>query len=461
MMRIAAVIFLVAAISAPVESQTPASAGPFVRAHLEPEKPVNVGETVDLVIEIFVPTWFPSAPVFPELDVPGTMTRLSDDALNLNERVQNESWPGIQRRYRMVVQAPGRIQVPPVQVTVIYAIDAKPSPPRALTTEPLSFEARMPPGAEALDYFFASSSLHLSEKFDRKLDTLRVGDAFVRTITLSAESDSAMSLPAVALDAPDGIRLHVDPPETAVTGGERGAARVATRVERGTYIAEREGRYTLPALDVGYWDTSAKRVAHATLPALTIEIEPAPAVAPEIALPPDPASAPAAAPPPTSWRRVVREWWRVGLGVAVLIAFLAWLTRRYGRLLVTSWTERRARRAASEAHYFDEVRRAARTGDGRTFLAAAMAWLARFEPLGGTPTFEHLAERAGDDVLAREALELERGLYARPAGQAGGTSDREATRSLVDRMAHARERLSAAVVPDGDAGRDLPPLNPV
>ena len=133
---------------------------PIVRARVETETPVMVGETVTLSVEVLTPSWFPRAPQFPAALQVENAVAVFDESFrtNLSERIDGDSWSGIRRHYLVYPQLAGAYTVPPIQVEVVYALpNARPSEPLTLTGHPLSFEARVPPEAAGLDYFIAAA----------------------------------------------------------------------------------------------------------------------------------------------------------------------------------------------------------------------------------------------------------------------------------------------------------------
>jgi len=433
-------------------AQTPTT--PFVRASLDPAGEVTVGVKVELALEVYVPTWFTGPPTLPPLDIDGAFAEPLSGTTHVIDSVKGETWSGVRYTYAITPQTSGTIQVPPVALTFTYAIDAKPSPPFTVTSKALTFTAHMPPGAESLDYFFSTTTLHLSERYDpHRPATLSAGDAFTRVVTMSAEDVNGLMLPPLELTAPDGVRVSVDPPALSTARGDTGDATVTTRTARATYIADRPGTYTLPEVDVPYWSTSANAVRTAKLPAVTIEVSATAAFSEEIALPPEPTPAP---PPPLHpWAAFARRWWRVILVGAALV-WLAWrLTRRFGPPLAAAIAARRARHAESESRYFGLAQRASRSGDLSRTHAAVMAWLARFDALEHPRTVATLGATARMDGLITISDQVNAALFG-PAGR-GDTS------RLARDYAAALDRARTAVLERERMVRRpgaLSPLNP-
>jgi hypothetical protein len=428
---------------------------PFVRTRLDPAGPVTVGQRVELSIDVFVPTWFTSPPQLPPLDVSGAFATPLPNTQHVTDVVGGATWNAVRFFYAITPQTAASITVPPIPLTFRYAIDAQPSDPITVTTRPLTFTARVPPGAENLEYFFAAPALHMTERYDpRPPAHMTVGQAFTRRIVMSATDVNALTLPPLPPQDVNGLRVTADAPEIA-TASEDASTRV-TRTSRITYIAERPGTYTLPAVEVSYWSTSANAVRTLTLPAVTFDVAKAPAFAEEIALPPEPA---AVQPPPSRWAavwRVVRTWWWPAVIALLAIALAAWSTRRFGPPLLARVRASRARRLESEEHYFSLVERAAHTGDLRATHAAALAWLARLPRSASTITLQAAAAATNDAALCGRMNAVGAALYGRHASEPSG----DAARTLARDLATIRQALLQTPSFPASAPHALVPLNP-
>jgi hypothetical protein len=181
-----------------------------------------------------------------------------------------------------------------------------------------------------------------------------VGDALTRTITLRATDASSMMLPITEFPTVDGLAIYPNPTRASDTGGERGEARNATRIDGATYVLETEGSYTLPPIERSWWDVSAARLREASVPEVSFTVAPNPELAGEIALPDD------------------RE---------------------------------------SEAAYFDRVLAACGRHDAAGTMQALLAWVDRVTPSGQSPTLGRLLEIARDEELSGAVRGLEGALY--------------------------------------------------
>ena len=97
-----------------------------------------------------------------------------------------------------------------------------------VSPDAVRFEAGIPPEAADLPYFISTTGLRLEQLFDHQPESLKVGDAFTRTITVTVNDALSMVLPPLPADPLPGLAVYSDPPRVRDEGGERGERIVAT-----------------------------------------------------------------------------------------------------------------------------------------------------------------------------------------------------------------------------------------
>jgi hypothetical protein len=422
---------------------------PFVRAGLGP-KTVTVGQPVTLTVDVFVPTWFTSAPKFPPIEVKDAIVIfLEQGGENLNETVGEQGYAGQRRQYLVYPQRAGDYEVPAFEVKVRYAIDAKPSARTGVPGRGGRFSATVPPAAAGLDYFLATPAFKITETTDRPLEGLKVGDSFSRTVTMTASDAFAIMLPPLRFDPVDGVSVYPAKPVVSDSGGERDVQRVGKRVESATYVLRQEGDFQLPEIQVAWWDTFARQLRRETLPAATFHVEANPALTAEIPLPPD---AEAAAPPGRlqALAAGVRRYGPYAVGAAAAVALLL---RRFRPRIEALRARRAARlkqREDSEAAALARLEQVARTGGPNELLTATYRWLDRRADGEPATRLDVLAARSGDAALPALADEVVRSALA------GTEIPAEAAQRFVRGLKAAARREARHPPPPGALG----PLNP-
>jgi hypothetical protein len=100
------------------------------------------------------------------------------------------------------------------------------------------------------------------------LKNLRAGDTVERTITITAAMTQAMLIPPLPFAAPDGIRVYPEEPSVQDQKTERGVFVSGRRMQSAKYFIQKAGDYTLPAIELKWWNLSTKRMETAILPAV-------------------------------------------------------------------------------------------------------------------------------------------------------------------------------------------------
>ncbi len=449
---------LLAALAVAMAPSTAYTQAPRARADLLPGSVVTVGQPLTVRVQVLVPSFFAGAPAFPELDVEDAITIFVDRGTNFTEREGAVTWAGQDRSYTVYPQRAGSFEIAEIAVEVRYRGDAGLVTATA-ALPPIRFEARIPPEAAGLDYFIAAGDLTLEESFDVRPDTIRVGDAFSRTFTVTVRDALSIVIPPFETDSVPGLAVYPAPPRVEDSEGERGAAIIGTRTESVSYVAQVEGVYVLPAVGLSWWDVGAERLRDAGVPEVRFVVVANPDLVNELGLPPDSVVAGAAVEGTRgrfSMADFVRRWGPVLVAVVLLTGLAVRIARRHGPRWTARLEEAQRARAESERTYFRAFHAAARAGDPRATANALMAWLDRTDQGPGAATFRRFASDADDPELDRRGRALGNSLYGR---RANGEASPWCADTFYASVAKARKKGRKTGGPGEPAG-GLGPLNP-
>lgn len=263
---ILSVIFLVWAATAHAQSE------PRLTMSLD-EEAVIVGQPLVLRVQVLVPTFMPKPPVFPNFEVPGVMVRLPERASGpVSERIDGETWSGVQRGYRLYPLQVGTFELPPQPVIVTYADPDGGDPIEvSISLESISFSATLPAAAGNLDPPILAQDFRLEQTLEVP-DTLQVGDAVTRSITAHITGTTAVLIPALTPDvSTEALRAYPEEP-TVSEKSERGVLS-GSRAERTTYVAQRDGTATLPDLALDWFNVTTGKVETATVSGASFAVE--------------------------------------------------------------------------------------------------------------------------------------------------------------------------------------------
>ncbi len=435
------------------------AAAPMARVKVDATQPVLVGQQIRIDVEILTPNYFTSAPPFPTLQIPGAIVTMPDETgHNFVDVIDGQTFAGIRKTYIFAAQQAGDFALPPARSAFTYGGDDGKPRQGEVTLPETRISAVLPAGAaqQAGAPQQPVARITLTQSFDRpvegKAPALHAGDALVRTLDAFAEMTQAMMIPPPRIDAPEGVRVFSADPKLVDATGDRQGFQGGHRIDRVTYVFEKPGTYTLPAVDIAWFDAASGTSRKAEATAVTVVVDAraaADAIAPE-------------APPVFGadeggrrgfWQRVARQraWW-AGLVAVILMAAIA------GRRIARRWPAwkqardaRQARRSVSEPVLFEEVARACRANDPARAYAALLGWSKAHLGCGAAAWSASLQ----DDELARRLRELETRLFAGGASAAAWDGN-----GLLGALQRARSKWLAARRAQDPGDRALQPLNP-
>ncbi|GGP25046.1 BatD family protein [Silvimonas amylolytica] len=338
----------------------------MARVHLEPAGPVQPGQPVKLVVDALTTTWFTGAPVYPPIDVPGAIVSPpSDTADNLNVDINGARWFGVSRNYMITAQAGGDLHIPAIALQLQVGQAGKVT----VHTAPIVLKVKAverPAGAENA---IGTSRLQVSQQISRSLTGLKQGDAITRTITISADGVQGMMLPPTPFSPVEGLSVYPRQGQIKDITKDRQGFVGSTRQDAATYVIQKAGSYTLPAVSIAWWDTRAGQLRTAVAPAVTFSAVATPSYHPEVGLPPE-----ASAPAPARIRHLDLQQLAEYAGACMVALVALWLLGPRLWRASRSW-HLQTRKPDPERTARRDLRRALASKNPRRIIPALYRWL--------------------------------------------------------------------------------------
>jgi hypothetical protein len=436
----------------------PAKSGVLVEAQIDDPQPFVQGRSV-LTLRVFARAGIVEA-TLAEPEVQGAIVeRIGDDARS-ERTIAGERYDVVERRYSIVPQQSGSLEIPPVSLD---AVVREPAPrvnrgfgggfaapfhdffgngfgsamPRMgslidqffgsrsrrvrVHSDPIALDVKpVPPGIE-LARWLPAHALELSETWSPDLASLHVGEQVTRTVTIRAAGVAPGQLPELEGPRVEGLKQYAEPASTA--SREIGGSLWSVKQQASVLVPTQPGTLALPAVEIAWYDVQANEPRTASLPARTLEVLEAPGAAtpdspaPAAATTADshaPDTAPAAA---QSFTHVPLDW-RIaaaaGAAIGACVSAAALLVRRRRRaavgspspLAVTPSGDTRPRALAAA---FED---ACRAHDPAAAAAALVGWGRACFTDTPPNTAGEVAERLGDPALRVEVDALNAARYA-------------------------------------------------
>lgn len=406
---------------------------PVVRAHFEPSQNIMVGQPVKLIVSVFVPNYFTGSPDFPEFEMENAVVVMPQDRPeNSNTQIGDAKYFGITQTYVIYPQQAGDFRLPTIKLSVPYAQTPPKTTMAQVVVPTLSFHADVPAAARGLAYFLPTTQLTITEKWSRSLKKIQAGDTIERTVTITASKMQAMLIPPLQFAAPDGLRIYSSEPAVRDQKTPRGDFVYGQRIETAKYYVEKPGAYTLPAIELQWWNLNTHRLATASLPPTSFQAATNPGLVAELP-PPQRNEQTEQAPKRKAsihWRRIAVITLQGILCVAII--YFVYLTVQALRPRVVAL---RKKQQESETAYFHRLIHAAKKDDAPITYNCLLQWFARLYP---DQSFSDVVTLHASPDLQTQIFGLTRSLYAQ------ADSQRWRGQTLVKELQHFR---ATAVAP--------------
>jgi hypothetical protein len=298
-----------------------------VRATLNAQGDMWVGQRVILAVELLAPGYFSSAPTFDLPDPQGLLLiPPSESPVLSSEEINGTNYTVQRHEISVFAQRPGQWTIPPLTARFSFKRNPldKETVPATVKTQPIHFAAKFPPGAEKLGTVLSASNLTAKESWKPEPGKARAGDAFTRTIIFSAPDIPAMAFPPFPAIPIDGVGVYPKAP-AVFDRSDRGRL-LGERHDIITYVCQRPGHFVIPAARLTWWDLDTKQLRIIDFPARSLDVAPNPAME-------------AALRAPASADRSSLTWLVPGLVTLLLLAAIAWRNklRRIFRRWLAPW----------------------------------------------------------------------------------------------------------------------------
>ncbi len=210
-------------------------------------------------------------------------------AFKSSEIINDVQWQIVVYEYIIYPMHAGDIRLNPFQVEFSASMGyGQPKQRFNLQTSPLSLQVSKPEGVSENDFVLTTNKLALdvtyTPAFTQGQDTLKVGDAFERKVTISAENVPDFLLQPVPEYAATGsneqapFKVYRSEPVLSETNSSDIATAkvIARRIETDTFVASFASTAVIPEIVMYWWDPQQQKLHQQRIPAKTLKIIPDP-----------------------------------------------------------------------------------------------------------------------------------------------------------------------------------------
>ncbi|MBF0137394.1 MAG: protein BatD [Magnetococcales bacterium] len=274
----------------------------FLEAEVDTKTPYVQGQVV-LQVRFYRAVVFTEGEITEPVIEDAVVERLGEDRASTTE-IKGRTYEVMERRYAVFPQKSGPLTLPGLvfqgQMRVARSAGRDPggtgpfandpffqnffgrdpfagllaaTRPVKLRSEPIQLDVRPRPAEFVGPWWLPAAQITLSEEGLHDPVQIRVGDPLTRTVRLHAKGLAATQLPEIAKPRLDGVNIYPDQP--VIQSQPKGKWILGEREEKWAMVATRPGTYTLPAIDIPWWDVTEERAKVAQLPSRTLTVLPA------------------------------------------------------------------------------------------------------------------------------------------------------------------------------------------
>lgn len=200
-------------------------------------------------------------------EAPNSLVLPLDQTKHYQTTVGNNIYAVEELQYAIFPNQSGTLTITPPQLkALVYDIV-----PEHIKISGQTVQLTVKPAPANLSSFLPARSLSITEQVDPQQIQLNQGDTLTRTLTLNAVGLPASLLPTLTFNG-QGYAAYPSPPQLKNTQSEQGI--IGESTIRVTYLFDKPGSITLPALAIKWFNTKTRMAETAQLPARTITILP-------------------------------------------------------------------------------------------------------------------------------------------------------------------------------------------
>ena len=217
-------------------------------------------------------------PQFTELEMEDSVIQLIGSPNQYEKLIDGERYGVYEKRYVIFPQRSGPLEVPDILFRGEVTDGSSNFVFRNLNTrrvtafiEGISIEVLERPAAvQRGDFWLPVSNLTLEESWSTDLNSLKVGDSLVRTVTMNADGLDGAVLPPFSPTEIEGLNLYPDPAEIERTFEE--GAIVGTRIEVTSMVPVASGNIIIPEISIPWWNIDIDQLETTVIPATSLTI---------------------------------------------------------------------------------------------------------------------------------------------------------------------------------------------
>jgi hypothetical protein len=200
-----------------------------------------------------------------------------------NDRVYETQVKGVdysvtERKYVIFPQKSGLLTIKPLILTAEVVTNSRHSfngffnstQTKRVVSKEITLDVKPAPATFTGSHWLSAEQLELRQEWSGDFDQMKIGEPLTRTLTIQARGATVSSLPELNGKMDDNIKAYPDQPVLKEQKTDNGL--IALREEKIALIPAKAGSYTLPAIEIPWFNTLSNKIEVANIPETTINV---------------------------------------------------------------------------------------------------------------------------------------------------------------------------------------------
>lgn len=215
----------------------------------------------------------------PEL-ADAVIEKLTEDS-NYNTKINGVEYSVIERKYAVFPQKSGTLTIKPLVLTAEVSANGRSTfnsffnpqltRNKRVESNAVTLSVKPLPAAFTGTHWLPAEQLEISQQWSGDLLQMKVGEPLTRTLTLRAKGASVGQLPELNVAKTDPA-LKIYPDQPVLQEQKTADGLIAIREEKLALMPSKAGAYTLPAIEVPWFNTKTEKMEIAKIPETTIHV---------------------------------------------------------------------------------------------------------------------------------------------------------------------------------------------
>ncbi len=263
--------------------------------------------------------------------------KLGEDR-NYNTELNGVGYVVTERKYAIFPQKSGVITIDPLMLTAEIATKTRPrfngffnrqmTQTKRVLSKAITLNVKAAPAEFTGKRWLPAEHLYIEEKWSGDTDTMALGEPLTRTLTLLAKGATVAQLPEMQ-NGSEIAQLKTYPDQPVLKEKKQADGLISLREEKIAYIASKAGSFTLPAIEIPWFNTQTQTMEVVAIPERTVTViasAQSPIPVPEN-ITPVAMQTTAAEPVVDTVENTFWMYLSIGLAVGWLLTVILWLSR--------------------------------------------------------------------------------------------------------------------------------------